>query len=105
MSKSLSNKMVADENLTNATSSSRAPKFEESNFLKFKKFFTSFLMRHERAHLVLTENKPSHIHDVDPTIPANSVMDEAQVKRLTKQSTRSVDEEKQNCVLLSDGSL
>ena len=70
--------MVADVDFTNGNSSSKSPKCQELNFLEFKKFFTSFLMRHDRAHLVVRkEPKLSHIHDVDPEIPADMIMNVA----------------------------
>ena len=68
-----------------ASQSSKAPPFEALNFKKFKIFFISFLMRHKRAHLVLTkDNKPRHIHDLDPSIPDTAPMTEAQAKQLRK---------------------
>ena len=76
--------MAADGNFTNVASGSKVPPFEELNFKKFKKFFTSFLMRHNRAHLVLSKDKPRHIHDLDSTVPAGAHMTDAQKKRLGK---------------------
>mmetsp|Transcript_18781 Transcript_18781/g.27136 ORF Transcript_18781/g.27136 Transcript_18781/m.27136 type:complete len:177 (-) Transcript_18781:667-1197(-) len=76
--------MAADGNFTNVASGSKVPPFEELNFKKFKKFFTSFLMRHNRAHLVLSKDKPRHIHDLDSTVPAGAHMTDAQKKRLRK---------------------
>ena len=70
--------MVADNNFTNGVAGSKAPPFEELNFKKFKKLFTSFLMRHNRAHLVLAKDKSRHIHDLDPLIPEAAPMTEAQ---------------------------
>ena len=69
--------MVADNNFSNGVAGSKAPPFEELNFNKFKKFFTSFLMRHNRAHMVLAKNKPRHIHALDPSIPEAAPMTEA----------------------------
>ena len=38
-------------------------------------------MRHNRAHLVLSKDKPWHIHDLDPLIPETASMTEAQTKQ------------------------
>ena len=66
--------MVADNNFVNVTAGYKVPQFEELNFKKFKKFFILFLMRYNRAYLVLTTKKPEHIHDLDPSIDPGAVM-------------------------------
>ena len=65
--------MVAANDFSNDVVCSKASLFEELNF---KKFFTSFLMR----HLVLTKDKPRHIHDLDHSIPETAPMTETQTK-------------------------
>ena len=74
--------MVAEKDFTSGTASTKAPPFEELNFKKFKKFFLSFLMRHERAHLAITSKAPVHISDLNKQIPREHVMTEAQHKRV-----------------------
>jgi hypothetical protein len=74
--------MVAEKDFTSGTTSTKAPPFEELNFKKFKKFFLSFLMRHDRAHLAITSQPPVHISDLNKQIPREHVMTEAQYKRV-----------------------
>jgi hypothetical protein len=74
--------MVAEKDFTSGTATSKAPPFEELNFKKFKKFFLSFLMRHDRAHLAITSEPPVHISDLNKTIPREHVMTEAQDKKV-----------------------
>jgi hypothetical protein len=74
--------MVASEDFTSGTATTKAPRFEELNFKKFKKFFLSFLMRHDRAHLAITGRQPVHISDLNKTIPREQPMTETQNKRV-----------------------
>jgi hypothetical protein len=67
---------------SSGTATSKAPPFEELNFKKFKKFFLSFLMRHDRAHLAITSEPLVHINDLNKTVPREHVMSEAQDKKV-----------------------
>lgn len=62
--------------------STKAPPFEELNFKKFKKFFLSFLMRHERAHQAILEKLPTHISELNKRIPREQPMTQAQAKKV-----------------------
>jgi hypothetical protein len=48
--------MVAGE--VNSEDRTKAPRFQELSFKNWKKFFMAFLMRHDRAHLAITEKDP-----------------------------------------------
>jgi hypothetical protein len=42
----------------NSEHRTKAPRFQELSFKNWKKFFIAFLMRHDRAHLAITEKDP-----------------------------------------------
>ena len=71
--------MVAD--VTRTTDNSSVPKLRDQ--LRFKiwlKFFKSFLMRKERAHLCLLQDCPQHVSDLDDRFPKDAPMTEKQTK-------------------------
>ena len=80
--------MVADNNFVNVAAGSKVPQFEELSYKKFKKFFISFLMRYNRAHLLLTTKKPEHIHDLDPSIGPDAVMTQILMRMVNKEKVR-----------------
>ncbi len=83
--------MVADgKGSTNADNSS-VPKLRDQ--LRFKiwlKFFKSFLMRKDRAHLCLLQDCPKHFSDLDGQVPKNAPMTEKQAKLLKNARKRWV---------------
>ena len=70
--------MVADGSNTTNTDNTSAPKFNEYNFNLWYKFFVAFLMRKDRAHLVLTKDIPEHISDIDSTSQQGTPMTDKQ---------------------------